>query len=140
MKITSEKRAKGNRDTMAPEEHCKRQETNLQFAMIVYSVLVGLINGVVDFHDCRLVATSVTVVGCGKDRDHHSAMLPLIAFHDKLVCSCDKVKSIDMCKLFGDVLSKCISSAPWRDAPSAAVYTKRWVVMKGPYSEYEMCE
>jgi hypothetical protein len=39
-------------------------------------------------------------------------VLPLIAFHNQLMCSGDKGKAVNVRKLFGNVLSKRVSGSP----------------------------
>jgi hypothetical protein len=91
--------------------------------MIVDSLLGCLIESVIDFHYRGLVPASVTIVGRGKDGNNTAIMLPLITFHDQLVCACDEVKSIDVSELLSDILTKRVPSPPRRDTPATA--TKR---------------
>lgn len=62
--------------------------------MIVDRLLRRLVKRVIDLHYCRLVSTSVAIVRRRKDSHYSSVVLPLISFHDKLVCSSNKVKTI----------------------------------------------
>jgi hypothetical protein len=91
-----------------------------KFAVIVDSVFRRLIHGIIDFHDCGLISASVTIVRGRENRHHLPVVLPLIPFHDKLVCAWNKMKSVNVSKLLGNVLSKGIPGSPRWDAPSTS--------------------
>jgi hypothetical protein len=89
--------------------------------MIVDGFFRCLVDCVIHLHNGSLVSASVTVVWSGEHGYDCPVVLPLIPFHNKLMSPSDKVQSVDVGKLFRDVLSKRISSAPRRDSPSATV-------------------
>lgn len=93
----------------------------LQLAVLVNIIFRRLIQRVIHFHNRRLVATSVAIVGRRKDRHHGSVVLPLVAFHYQLMCASDEVQTVNVRELLGNVLSKRVASAPRRDAPSTTV-------------------
>lgn len=81
--------------------------------MIMDGILRSLVDRVVHFHDRRLISTTVAVVGSGKHRDNHSIVLPLIAFHDQLMGSRNKVQAIDVGILLRNVLAKGVTRSSW---------------------------
>ena len=91
-----------------------------KFAMIVNSVLRSLIHGIVDLHNCGLISTSVTIVGGRENGNDLSIVLPLIAFHDKLVGTWNEMKAINVSKLLGNVLSEGVPGSPRWDTPSTS--------------------
>jgi hypothetical protein len=72
-----------------------------------------LVDSVVNFHNSSLVTASVTVIGSGKDSDNGPVVLPLVSFHHQLVRTGDKVQTVNVRKLLGNILSKGVSRAPW---------------------------
>lgn len=90
----------------------------LQFTMLVNGLLGRLIERVVNFHYSGLVATSVAIIGCGKHRDNHSIVLPLIPFHHQLMRSCNKVEPIYVSELLCNILAKSVAGPAWRDSPA----------------------
>ena len=84
-----------------------------EFAVIVNGVSSRLFNGVVHLHNGRLVTTSVAIVGSGENRDYLAIVLPLVAFHDQLVSTRNKVQPVNVCELLGDILAKSVASAAW---------------------------
>ena len=85
----------------------------VQFAVVVDVLLRRLVNRIIHFHNGRLISTTVTIVGSREDRHHTAIMLPLVALHDELVGSRNKVETVDVRELFGDVLAKRVAGAPW---------------------------
>lgn len=75
------------------------------------SVSASLFNGIIDFHNRRLITTAVTIVGSRKDSDNLTIMLPLVAFHYQLMSTRNKVKAVDVRKLLRNVLTECITSS-----------------------------
>ena len=80
--------------------------------MLMDSVLAALVDRVVHLHDSGLVPTPVAVVGCRENGDDTPIVLPLVAFHDQLMCTSDKVETINVRKLFGNVLSERVTGSP----------------------------
>ena len=83
-----------------------------KLAVVVYVVFGASVDGIVHFHNGRLVAASVAVVGRRKNGDDGSVVLPLVSFHDQLMRSSDKVQSVDMGELLGNVHSKGVPCSP----------------------------
>ena len=81
--------------------------------MIMNGVSARLFNRVVHFHNGRLVTTTVTIVGRRKDRNDLAIVLPLVSFHDQLVSTGDKVETVNVRKLLGNVLAKRVASTAW---------------------------
>jgi hypothetical protein len=73
----------------------------------------GLFDRVVDLHDCRLVAASVTIIWRRKDSNDGSVVLPLVPFHNQLVGPSNKVQAVNVGKLLGNVLSERVPGSPW---------------------------
>ena len=73
------------------------------------------------FHYCCLVTTSVAVVRCWEHCDDVSVVRPVVAIHYKLMGSGNQLQVIWMVELFGDVLSKRITSTSWWDTPTTSV-------------------
>ena len=48
-------------------------------------------------------------------------MEPVVAFHDKLMSSNDKIKSVLTVEFFGDVMAKCIPCTTRGNAPTKAI-------------------
>ena len=86
---------------------------NVQFTMIMDRLFRRLFQVIVDFHDTRLITAPVAVIWSRKDSYDHSIMLPLVAFHHKLVCSGYKVQTVNVRKLLRDILPKSIACSPW---------------------------
>ena len=80
--------------------------------MIVDSILCTLVNRIVDLHNCCLIATPVTIIWGRKDCNDLSIVLPLVALHDKLVCTRNEMKTINMSKLLRDILTERVTSSP----------------------------
>lgn len=79
--------------------------------MIMNSVSTRLFDGIIHLHNGRLVATAVAIVGSGKHRHNLAVVLPLVAFHHQLVSTRNKVKTINVRELLGNVLTKCVASS-----------------------------
>ena len=73
--------------TLVPAFISWRRVKLREFAMIVNCVFGALVDRIIHLHNRRLIATSVAVVGSGKYSDNLSVVLPLVSFHDKLVCT-----------------------------------------------------
>ena len=58
--------------------------------------LQGVFQRVVQLHDGRLVAASVAVVGRGEDGDDVSVVAPVVALHDELVRTGQKLQTVDV--------------------------------------------
>lgn len=74
--------------------------------------LCRLINGIIHFHDSCLVTATVAIVGSREDSNDRSVVLPLVAFHNQLMSTSNKVKTIKMSKLLCNILPKCVTSSP----------------------------
>jgi len=92
-----------------------------KFAVLVNAILGGLRNGVIDFHNGRLIATTITIVGSREHRNDAAVVLPLVAFHDELMGAGDKVKAVEMGELHGNVFAKSVAGTTGRNAPSGTV-------------------
>ena len=75
----------------------------------------------IDFHDCGLVTTSITVVRGWEHSHDISFMGPVVSVHNKLMGSWDKFKVVGMIELFRDILTKRVSSTSWWDTPTASI-------------------
>lgn len=93
-----------------------------QFDMVMNCLLVHVINIIIYLHYRCLVTASVAIVGSRENSHHCSIMLPLISLHHKLMCSCDKVKIVDMGELFCDILPERVPSTSWRNSPTTPFY------------------
>jgi hypothetical protein len=93
---------------------------HLQSAVIVDGVFIGLVDGIVNFHNCRLISTPIAVVRCRKDSDDTSIMLPLVTLHDELMRASNKVETIYVRELFRNVLTKGVTSTSRRYTPATA--------------------
>ena len=85
----------------------------VQFAVVVNRFFRRCVDRVVHLHDSSLVTASVAVVGSGEYRDDCPVVLPLVSFHDELMRTGDKVQTVNVRKLLGNILSKGVSRAPW---------------------------
>ena len=56
----------------------------------------GVLEVIVDLHDRRLVTTPVAVIRCGKNRDDVAIMCPIVALHDELVRTGQKLQTVDV--------------------------------------------
>lgn len=97
----------------------KAQKQNLQFAVFMNFLLGALLRRIVHLHNSSLVATAVTVIWRREDGDNRSIVLPLVALHDKLMCTCYEIKTVNMSELLRNILTECVSGTPWRNTPSA---------------------
>ena len=82
-----------------------------EFTVVMNSVSACLFNGIIDFHNRRLITTAVTVVGSRKYRDNLAVMLPLVTFHYQLMSTRNKVKAVNVRELLRNVLTECITSS-----------------------------
>ena len=89
--------------------------------MIVNTLLGGLVQSIVNLHYCGLITTSVTIVRGGKYRHDALIVLPLVPFHDELMCSRNKVQSINVSELLRNVLPEGVPSSARRYAPATSV-------------------
>ena len=96
---------------------------HLQFAVIVNGFLSALINGVINFHNSRLVSASVAIVWSRENGNNLSVVLPLVPLHNKLVGTWNKVKPVDVSELFCNVLTERVASSPRRDTPTTSLVT-----------------
>jgi hypothetical protein len=85
---------------------------DLQFAMIMDTLLGGVHHRVINLHNCGLITASVTVVWRRENRDNAPIVLPLVSFHHQLVGTGNEMKTVDVCKLLSDILPECISGSP----------------------------
>lgn len=74
--------------------------------------LAALVDRVVHLHNRGLITTSVAVVGRREYCNNLSIVLPLVTFHDKLMCACNKVKTVNMGELLCNVLAERITGSP----------------------------
>mmetsp|Transcript_18461 Transcript_18461/g.30602 ORF Transcript_18461/g.30602 Transcript_18461/m.30602 type:complete len:213 (-) Transcript_18461:635-1273(-) len=89
--------------------------------MIMNRFLATGIDRVVNFHNRSLIATSVAVIGSRKDSHHRFVVLPLVAFHHQLMGTGNKMKSVNVGKLFRNVLSEGVTGTTRRNTPTAAI-------------------
>ena len=75
----------------------------------------------VDLHDCGHVAAAVAVVRCRENSDETLVVKPVVAFHDKLMCTDNEVKAILAIEFFGNVVTESVASTTWGDAPPKAI-------------------
>ena len=79
--------------------------------MVMNRVSARLFNGIIDFHNSRLITTTVTIVGSRKHRYNLAIMLPLITFHYQLMSTRNKVKAVNVRKLLRNVLAECVTGS-----------------------------
>lgn len=84
-------------------------------------VLQCVFHEFVDFHNCCLITTSITVVRGWEDSDDVSLMRPIVSVHDKLMGSWDKLEVVGMVELFWDILTERIACTSWWNTPSASI-------------------
>mmetsp|Transcript_15708 Transcript_15708/g.36056 ORF Transcript_15708/g.36056 Transcript_15708/m.36056 type:complete len:312 (-) Transcript_15708:8-943(-) len=89
--------------------------------MVMNGFLATLLDTVIDFHNGRLITTPVAIVGSREHSHDTSIMLPLVSLHHQLMSPRNKKEAIDVGKLFGNVLSKGVSSTPWRNSPTTTI-------------------
>ena len=80
--------------------------------MIMDIVFCTGVNCIVDFHNGRLVTAPVAIVGCGKNSDDRSVVLPLVALHDQLVSASNEIQSVNVGELLCNVYAKGIPRSP----------------------------
>lgn len=75
----------------------------------------------VNFHDCSLVATTITIIW-GTEQGHDLIIVSILeSIHDQLVSSHDLRKLIYMIKLLRAILPESVSRPARRDAPTATI-------------------
>ena len=79
--------------------------------MIMDSVPTCLFDGIIYFHNGRLITTAVAIVGSRKNSHNLAIVLPLITFHDQLMGASNKVEAVNVRKLFRNVLAKGVTSS-----------------------------
>ena len=102
------------------ESVCKRVTSavkNLQFAVLVDSILVRLLHSIIDLHNGCLISTPVAIVRGRKDSYNALIVLPLVSFHAKLMRPGNKMQSIDMSKLFSYMSCPKVYPAPRGEIP-----------------------
>jgi len=77
--------------------------------------------GTIDLHKCGQVPTAIAVIWSRENCYEPLAMEPVIAFHDELVGTDNKVKSILTIKFLSDIMSKCIACSTRGDTPTQAI-------------------
>lgn len=80
-----------------------------------------LVQRFVHFHNGRLIAAPVTVIGCRKDRHDCLIVAPIVPVHDELVGPADQREGVPFVELLRHVLSKGKAGAAGRNAPPAAI-------------------
>ena len=75
----------------------------------------------VNLHNGSLITTSIAIVGCRKYRHHIPILTPIVAFHNKLMSSCNERKSIVMVECLADILAEGVSCTTRGDSPPASV-------------------
>ena len=75
----------------------------------------------VNFHDCSLVATTITIIWGTEQGNNLFIVSILKSIHDQLVSSHDLRKLIYMIKLLRTILPECVSRPARRDAPTAPI-------------------
>lgn len=81
----------------------------------------GVVEGVVQLHDGRLVAAAVAVVGRREDGHHVVVVAPVEALHHQLVGASDQCQAVGVVEGLADVVAKGVAGAARTDAPAAAV-------------------
>lgn len=81
----------------------------------------GVVEGVIEFHYGRLVATAVAVVGRRKDGHDIVVVAPVEALHYELMGAGDERQAVRVVKGLANVVAKGVAGATGTDAPAAAV-------------------
>ena len=81
----------------------------------------GVLESIIQFHDGRLVATAITVVGGTEDGDHIPLVGPVVTFHHKLMCPADQSQSVGVIEVLRNVLPKGVPCPSGTDAPPTPV-------------------
>ncbi|KAH9407846.1 hypothetical protein TYRP_011491 [Tyrophagus putrescentiae] len=81
----------------------------------------GVVEGVVELHDRRLVAAAVAVVGRTEDGHHVVVVAPVEALHHQLVGAGDQRQAVGVVEGLADVVAEGVAGAARADAPAAAV-------------------
>lgn len=88
--------------------------TNKQYLQSVFQMLVN-------FHDCGLVAATVTVIGSREYCDDISVLTPVVALHNQLMGSGDQCQTVVVVESLTDVLAESVTSTSGTDSPTASV-------------------
>lgn len=80
-----------------------------------------MIHLLIYFHYACLVTTPITVIRCREYCDYCLVVTPVVSIHYQLMGSCDQLQIIGVIKVLRDILSKCETSATWRNAPTMSV-------------------
>ena len=81
-----------------------------EFTMIMNSVSARLFDRIIHLHNGRLVTTAVAIVGSRKNSNNLAVVLPLVAFHNQLMSTSNKVKAVNVRKLLSNILTKRVTS------------------------------
>jgi len=71
-------------------------------------------------HSC-FVATAVAIIRCRENCYYVFIMRPVVAIHDKLMCSRHKLEPISLVELLCNILSEWVASTSWWNAPTEPV-------------------
>ena len=87
-------------------------------------LLLLLFNYKVTYHKRLLLKSGrpVAVVRCRPDSENCLAEVPLVALHDKLVCTTDQVDTVGAIELLHNVTAKQIAGTSRGHAPALRVY------------------
>lgn len=83
--------------------------------------LQGVLQMLVNFHDCGLVAAAVTVIGSREYCDDISVLAPVVSLHDQLMGSGDQCQTVVVVESLTDVLAESVTSTSGTDSPTASV-------------------
>lgn len=99
-----------------------RRYTNLRLNYFLESIyLQGIFKCVVQFHNGRLVAATVAIVGRAEYSHDVTIVTPVVAFHDQLMGPGDQSQPVRVIEGLRDVLAERVTGTPGRDAPSSAI-------------------
>ena len=73
------------------------------------------------FHYCCFISTSVAIVWSWEHSHYVTFMRPIVSIHNKLMSSWDQLQIVCMVKLFGNVLTKWVTSTSRWDTPTASI-------------------
>lgn len=81
----------------------------------------GVFQRVVQFHDGRLVAAAITIVGGRENRDHVPVVAPVISFHDELVSPGHQGQPVGVIERLRNILSESVSGSSGGDTPATTI-------------------
>lgn len=75
----------------------------------------------VNLHDRSLVTATIAVVRSTENGDHISILTPVVAFHNKLMCSCHQGEAVVVVECFRNILAKGVAGTTRAYSPAASV-------------------